>query len=33
MEMIKGLFLGLIFSIPGFFQVEKFGKYFFGGLI
>lgn len=28
-----GIILGLIFSIPGFFGVEKFGKYFLGGLI
>ena len=27
------IILGLIFSIPGFFWVEKFGKYFLGGLI
>ena len=24
------IFLGLKFSIPGFFWVQKFGKYFFG---
>ena len=24
------IFLGLKFSIPGFFWVRKFGKYFFG---
>jgi len=29
--MING-FLGLKFSIPGFFWVGKFGKYFFGWL-
>ena len=27
------LFWGLKFSIPGFFGVGKFGKYFLGGLI
>ena len=27
------IFLGSKFSIPGFFWVGKFGKYFFGGLI
>ena len=27
------IFLGLKFSIPGFFWVRKFGKYFFGILI
>ena len=26
------IFWGLKFSIPGFFWVEKFGKYFFGWL-
>ena len=29
MGMIEGFFLGLKFSIPGFFGVGKFGKYFF----
>ncbi len=27
--VIEGFFLGLKFSIPGFFWVGKFGKYFF----
>ena len=27
------IFWGLKFSIPGFFWVGKFGKYFLGGLI
>ena len=27
------IFLGLKFAIPGFFGVEKFGKYFMGDLI
>ena len=26
----RRIFLGLKFSIPGFFWVRKFGKYFFG---
>ena len=26
----RRIFLGLKFSIPGFFGVRKFGKYFFG---
>ena len=30
--MIEGFFLGLKFSIPGFFWVRRFGKYFFGWL-
>ena len=30
--MIKGFFGGLKFSIPRFFWVRKFGKYFFGKL-
>ena len=29
----RGIFLGLQLSIPGFFWVGKFGKYFLGGLI
>ena len=33
MGVIKVLFLGLIFSTPGFLGVEKIGKYFCGGLI
>ena len=28
----RSIFLGLKFSIPGFFWVGKFGKYFFGWL-
>ena len=28
----RRIFLGLKFSIPGFFWVRKFGKYFFGYL-
>ena len=28
----RRIFLGLKFSIPGFFWVGKFGKYFFGWL-
>ena len=28
--MIEGFFGGLKFSIPGYFGVGKFGKYFFG---
>ena len=31
-EMIEGFFLGFKFSIPGFYWVGKFGKYFFGWL-
>ena len=30
MGMIEGFFSGLKVSIPGFFWVRKFGKYFFG---
>ena len=31
-RMIEGFFGGLKFSIPGFFWIGKFGKYFLGWL-